>query len=114
MRIAIVHIFFLILFASLSSCAGLTESSFTIKVTGSSGMKFSGSYMSVTTGGSNTSKSVEGIVPEEFTITGSIVSCSFQKQSEGGFLKVEILKNGKSVSHSETYAAYGVVTAATQ
>jgi len=98
----------------LVGCTGLVESNFTIKVSGTSGLEFSGSYMTVMAGGSSTSKSVEGTVPAEYNVSGSIVSCAFQKQSEGGTLKVTIIEGGKVVSESETSAAYGVVSAATQ
>jgi hypothetical protein len=98
----------------ITSCNELMASEFTIRVSGTSGLKFSGSYMGVTAGGTSTSRSVDGIVPEEYSVEGTIVSCTFQKQSESGRLRVEIIKGGKVVSQSETSAAYGVVSAATQ
>lgn len=104
----------LVVIFMLVGCTDLVKSNFTIRVSGTTALKFSGSYMTVTAGGSSTSKSVEGTVPAEYNVSGSIVSCSFQKQSEGGNLKVEIIKGGKVVSESETSAAYGVVSAATQ
>ena len=98
----------------VGGCAGIGDSDFTIKVSGTSGLKFSGNYMVVTSGGGSTSKSVDGTVPAQYTIRGNIVSCVFQKQSEYGTLRVEIVKGGKIVSQSETLAAYGVVSVATQ
>lgn len=92
---------------------GQTESKFTIKVSGTSGLKFSGSYMTVRAGGASTSKSVEGTVPAEYNLRGIIVSCTFQKQSEKGNLRVDIFKDGTGVSQSETSAPYGVVSVAT-
>ena len=94
-------------------CEEIGESDFTIKVSGTSGLEFSGSYMVVASGGQSTSKSVDGIVPAQYTVRGEIVSCSFQKQTEFGILRIEILKGSKVVSQSETSAAYGVVSAAT-
>lgn len=91
---------------------GVLASDYVIKVTGSDKCKFSGSYMLVTADGQSQSKSVEGRVPAEYTASGSIVSTSFQKQAENGILKVQILKGGKLVNESETTAAYGVVSAA--
>jgi hypothetical protein len=88
------------------------DSSFTIRVTGSSGTTFHGSYM-VTHLGSNESKSVEGRVPAEYVVQGSIVSTMFQKQSERGQLNVEILLNGQRVKAGDTTAAYGIVSIAT-
>lgn len=102
-----------VLFLSLIGCSGSGgNSDFTIKVTGTNGLSFSGSYMGVTSGGT-TSKSVDGTVPATYTVSGSIVSCSFQKKSESGSLAVQILKDNKVVKESDTTAAYGVVTAAT-
>lgn len=75
-------------------------------------VRFSGSYMVVTSGGS-TSRSVDGTTPAEYAVRGVIVSCAFQKTSESGSLKVEILKGGKVVNSSYTAAAYGVVSVAT-
>ena len=83
-----------------------------IKVTGSKGCRFSGSYMLVTADGQSQARTVEGVVPTEYQCRGSIVSTTFQKQAEGGRLKVQILKGSQLVNESETTAAYGVVAAA--
>ena len=98
----------------ICGCAGVVESDFVIKVSGTSGLEFSGSYMVTMAGGESVSKSVDGIVPAQYTVRGTIVSCAFQKQSEAGTLRVEIAKGGKVVSESETSAAYGVVSVATR
>ena len=92
----------------------LFSSDFTIKLSGSPGLKYSGSYMVVTAGGNSTSKTVDGSVPDQFNVSGTLVSTTFQKQGESGNLRVEIIKGGNVVSESETSAAYGVVSAATQ
>jgi len=99
-----------------TSCAGpsLTDTEFEIKVSGTTGLEFSGSYMAVTSGGQSTSKSVDGVVPATYSVKGNIVSAVFQKKAESGTLKVEILKGGKVVNSSDTTAAYGVVSVATQ
>ena len=70
--------------------------------------------MVVTSGGQSTSKSVDGVVPATYSVKGNIVSVVFQKQTESGTLKVEILRGGKVVNSSDTTAAYGVVSVATQ
>jgi len=97
-----------------AGCGGSlsTDSEFQIKVSGTTGLEFSGSYMTVTSGGQSTSKSVEGTVPAQYTVTGNMVSVAFQKQVESGTLKVEILKDGKVINSSDTTAAYGVVSVA--
>ena len=63
----------------LEGCTGLVNSDFTVQVTGTSGLKFIGDYMTATTSGGSTSKSVEGTVPATYTVSGSIVSVVFQK-----------------------------------
>ena len=114
-KIMLLAVFIIALLAiTLSGCAGIGDSDFKIRVTGSDGLIFSGSYLITTSAGNSVSKSVDGIVPAEYVVRGNIVSVAFQKRYEGGILKVEILKNDKVVSQSETSAAYGVVSVATQ
>jgi hypothetical protein len=95
------------------SVSNIFSSDYTVKVSGTPGLSFSGSYMVVTASGKSESKSVDGKVPQSYQLSGSIVSVSFQKQSESGVLEVQILKDGRVVSASDTSAAYGVVSAAT-
>lgn len=77
-------------------------------------IEFSGSYMVVTSNGGTSSRSVDGTTPAEYYLgSADIVSCAFQKTSESGSLKVEILKGGKMVNSSYTTADYGVVSVAT-
>lgn len=97
----------------LNAIGGFGSSVFTLRVTGTPGTRFSGSYMTFTARGSK-SQSVEGTVPEEYQLKGSIISCAFQKQEEFGILRVEIIKDGKVINQSETSAAYGVVSVASQ
>jgi hypothetical protein len=112
--------FVVLLLVGLFICSGchtgLVESNFTIKVSGTSGLEFSGHYMTVTAGGVSTLKSVEGKVPDQYSVRGSIVSCTFQKKTKRGILSIQIIKDGKVVSASETNVAYGygAVSAATQ
>ena len=103
---------FIILIAGCSTTA-MTDTDFTVKVSGTEGLKFNGSYMITTTEGKSESKSVDGTVPTEYTMKGNIVSVSFQKQTDAGDLKGEILQGNKVVAQSETSAAYGVVAVAT-
>lgn len=87
------------------------DSYYVIRVEGSPGLSFSGSYMGVTSSGSQ-QQSVDGTVPASYNVSGSIVSATFQKQSENGSLTVSIEMNGRSVQKSSTSAAYGVVSIA--
>ena len=100
--------------APLKSASGIFSSDYTVNVSGTSGLGFSGAYMVVNAAGESESKSVDGIVPQSYQLRGSIVSVTFQKQSESGSLQVQILKNGRVVAASDTSAAYGVVSAATR
>ncbi len=100
------------IFAGCST--GPVESNFTIQVSGTSGLEFSGHYMTVTAGRISTSKMVEGKVPDQYSVSGDIVSCTFQKKTERGILSVQIIKDGKAVSASETSVAHGSVSAETQ
>lgn len=106
-------ILLVLVFLTIAGCVHL-EHDFTIRITGSAGLPFSGAYMLVATTGNNLSKSVDGKVPETFSLRGTLVSCSFQKKFESGTLRIEILKDGVAVSQSDTSAAYGVVSLAAQ
>ena len=78
-----------------------------VRITGSEGLAFSGAL-----GALGSSRSVEGIVPAQYSIPGTdssgIFSVSFQKQQEEGTLIVTLACRGGDKS-SETTAAYGVV-----
>ncbi len=97
------------LFAYAGCSTGPVESNFTIKVSGTSGLDFSGYYMTVTDGHISTWKLVEGKVPDQYSVKGNIVSCTIRKKTEKGTLSVQILKDGKIVSVSETAVGYGSV-----
>jgi hypothetical protein len=86
---------------------------YVVRVEGSPGLSFSGSYMGVTSGGSQ-QQSVDGVVPASYTVSGSIVSATFQKKAERGTLNVSIETNGRAVQNSSTSAAYGVVSLASK
>jgi hypothetical protein len=100
--------------ALLPSCGIVnSEKNFEIRVEGSDDMKFTGSYMTVSAGSSN-SHSVSGTVPATYTVQGTMVSVAFQKQSTFGVLTVRIFRDGAQVKMEETNAEYGMVTIATQ
>jgi hypothetical protein len=100
----------------------LTESDFTIEVSGDEGLEFSGSYCEW--GKTNVvrlnmvSGSVrcvfDGTVPARYSARGFTISYTFQKKGKFGVLKVRILKEGKIVAESSTSSAYGVVSATTR
>jgi hypothetical protein len=97
----------------LGRVVGIAEQDFTIRVTGDTDLKFHGSYMVISSGGSSNSQSVEGVTPTAYNATGKIVSASFQKKGKGGNLRIEILRGGEVVKQSSTSAAYGLATVAT-
>ncbi len=101
------------LFAWSGCSTGSVESNFTIKISGTSGLEFSGYYMTVTNGRISTWKLVEGKVPDQYLVTGNIVSCTIRKKTERGILSVQIVKDGKVVWASGTNVAYGSVSAET-
>lgn len=57
-------------------------------------------------------RTVEGSDDQTFNVEGSIISCSIQKQTTHGYLRISIIKNGKVVKTQQTTAEYGVVTIA--
>ena len=97
------------------SSAAAAESDFTIRVSGSNGLGFTGSYQVTTAGGSSSSSSINSTVPAEYTARGRSVSARFEKHGgEQGKLRVEILKGGKVVIDSQTDAQHGVLSVSAQ
>ena len=91
----------------------LTNSTFTIVVSGTTGIDFRGNIMVVTSDDQTTSKSVDGTVPAEYSVSGAAISCTFQKKGDSGTLKVEIKKGDEIVNSGEISSAYGAVFVAT-
>jgi hypothetical protein len=83
---------------------------YTIRVSSTSSVDFSGNILVIEASGKSTSRSVEGYTPMEYRVTGTTVSCSFQKQQTAGYMEVEILRDGKVVNMVYTIASYGVVS----
>jgi hypothetical protein len=103
----------IIIIVVIVMCTGPRDSAFQIKVSGTEGLFFSGSYLVITADGQSISKSVDSLIPAEYSVTGTMVSVTFQKQTEDGFLKVEIIKDGEVLADEYTIAAYGIVSIAT-
>lgn len=87
------------------------DSDFIIKVTGTNGLRFKGSYTVVTSKGDSISDNIEGIVSAEYhTAKGNVVFCRAEKISEPGTLKVEIVKKTTGMSAgAETWSPHGGV-----
>ena len=111
--IALSLIVIITVLASNGGCAW-RNNDFTIRISGTEGLEFSGEYGATLADGrvkgGKESKSVDGVVPTEYTITAEVVWCSFTKQSEAGTLKVEILKDNEIVAESSTSIPYGVIS----
>lgn len=86
------------------------EGSYTIKVTGSEKLKFSGHYSFIGTGGIPKPINIEAVAPAEYKGNGVAAVCVFRKTTAEGTLKVEILKDDKVVSTSETTQPFGVIS----
>jgi hypothetical protein len=86
------------------------ETSYTVKVTGSENLKVSGHYSFVSTGGIPKPVQVEAVVPIEDQGKGVAAVCVFRKMTAEGILKVDILKDDKVVSTSETAHPFGFVS----
>ena len=96
----------------LAGCgaSGDMNSDFTIRVSGTDGLKFRGHYSIVGNNALPEPLNVQGVVPLEYKGKGIIALCYFRKITENGSLKVEIFKDGKVVSKSETSIPYGFVS----
>jgi len=97
----------------LSGCSdGLKgmEASYTVKVTGSEKAQFSGHYTFPGTTGLQKPVHVDGVVPAEYKGMGFAAVCVFRKTAAEGNLKVEILKDGKVISSSETAQPFGIIS----
>ena len=86
------------------------EASYTVKVTGTGQMKFSGHYTFASTTGLQKPAYVEGIVPAEYKGKGIAAVCVFRKTTAEGTLKVSILKDDKIISEAETAEPFGIIS----
>jgi hypothetical protein len=109
------HILLLFLLAvlMLSGCSdGLMglSSDFTIKVSGTEGIKFKGHFAIADTVVNPNLQNVDGKVPAQYQGKGLMALCLFRKTSPSGLLKVEIIKDEKVVTAGETVIPFGVVS----
>lgn len=95
-------------FRGVSSLA--EESDYTIRVSGTAGTPFSGTYAVVSLAGDSVAQTVSGSVPAEYNAgRGNFATVTFEKGAGSGTLRVEILKGGRVVGTSETSAPFGSV-----
>ena len=112
--IAVCLILALVLPLALAGCSFTRDRDYAIQVVGSQDLGFTGSYTVYTSKGQAESRSVDGSVPAEYKVTGTAVSCIFQKTDKEGLLHVVIIEGGEIIASSETTAAYGGVSLATK
>ena len=86
------------------------ESNFTIKINGTTGLKFKGHYAIAATISNPVLQNVKGTVPAQYQGKGVMALCLFRNISPADFLKVEILKDEKTVALAESAVPYGVVS----
>jgi hypothetical protein len=86
------------------------ELDYTIKISGSDKLQFSGHYTIAGTGAMPKPVQVKGAVPMEYKGKGMAAACVFRKTTAEGTMKVEIMKGQEIVSSSETAAPFGIIT----
>jgi hypothetical protein len=86
------------------------ESDFTIKISGTDQLPFSGHYTIAGTGAPPKPVQITGKGSGEYTGKGLAAACVIRKTTSEGTLKVEILRGKDVVSTSETSASFGVIT----
>ncbi|WAH42852.1 hypothetical protein NZD89_05330 [Alicyclobacillus fastidiosus] len=92
-----------------------SQPDFTIKVTGSSGLPFSGDVMVASSDGSSNSETISASVPKTITIQkAAMISVVFQNQGATGSFNVAIYHDGTLVKEGSTSSQYGAVTVASQ
>ena len=94
--------------------AGGTAGSLVLRISGPSGVEFSGDY--TTPEGSQSFSGTLGATPTDYELGGegvaglNLVTVNVQKQGAYGTLKVEILKNGQVVQSAQTTATNNTVS----
>lgn len=83
-----------------------------VAVSGTTGVRYSGTWALSTLGGSSESANVHGTTPSRFSISQQgTFGVSLHKLSASGTLIVTILVNGKAVTRRQTSAKFGQVNA---
>ena len=93
---------------------GFGISQFTISVSGTPGTEFSGKYTTFGFTGESKPQTVKGVIPASYLVSGRHASCTFEKNSGAGTIKVEIIKNGRAVAFKESSEPNAIVTVTTK
>lgn len=86
------------------------DAEYSIKVSGTDQLPFSGHYTIASTVSIPKPVSVSGNAPSEYAGKGFAAACVFRKTTAEGKLKVEILKGKDVVSAKETTEPFGIIT----
>ncbi len=85
-----------------------------LRVEGTKGLPFSGSYTTIAADGTTLSTAIAGFVPTTYGATGAVVWVDLQKQSDSGVLAVKVLRDCTILGKRATRAAYGAVSLITR
>lgn len=86
------------------------DTDYVIKISGTEGLEFSGSYTAISWDGRSSSRSLDGLIPAMYGIDGDSVSAIFQKEEQYGCLFLDLLYNGQTVANSDTCADFGIAS----
>jgi hypothetical protein len=105
---------FLLTILVLNSGCVFDNDKYTIRISGTDGLEFTGEYGGTMSGGSQPgdgrdTKKIEGIVPAEYTLVADVVWCHVEKSSKGGTLRVEIFIDNELITGDETTEPYGSI-----
>ena len=103
--IGLVVVAILLFFIFKSSSSSVSSGPYTIEISGTSGIGFSGSV-----GGGSTSRTVDGTVPTTYTVYGWPAVAVIQNTKDYGTITVTIKENGETIKTETTRASYGIVT----
>lgn len=99
---------------SVASKPATSQPDFTVKVSGTKGLKFQGDIDVVSSDGSSNSESVSGTVSKTIAIKkAAMISVVLQNQGASGTMDVQVFHQGQLVKESKTSAQYGTVSVAT-
>jgi hypothetical protein len=109
--VCVAAVLFVLPACSKDDRAVLKTSEYTLRVSGTPGLKFSANLGGASLINGPSGQSFEGTVPAEYKMVGTVVGCTFQKLAQHGTLKIEIIRDGKVVAHSQTSDPHGVAMA---
>ena len=101
----------LIAFVLLCGCAVYVDETYVLQVTGTENVMYRGNCMIVDAQGNPQSRNFEGIIPSDLEVRGDIISCNFQKLSDTGRIRMELISEEGVISASTSTHPYGFVTA---